>query len=221
MANQVLRFGVTDGKDKRAATWNLTARKGVNGPEIYLSCRELGGTMHTSFHGSGSWHSAYTREAFEKHIKEVAPEGTDRFIEKWPRPTEIKPGVTVAYKILTPWTTVTTPRQEGERAFVEIPAAAEGNVIETTILLIDPKVQVDTTGVYVAGALPLSNSDTAMVISAEGPMPKIKTPGKVTGRLAKGVTKEDLKSENIRALVFSDDDKGNRLIVEYVAKSEE
>lgn len=109
-----IRFSVTDGAGLRAATWNLRPLASAHGQEIYLNCREIGGTIHTSFHASGEWHTTFSPEGFRKLHGEIPPPGTRRRIEEWKRPVEIQPGITVGSS-----DTVRTPSRAKGRAFAQ------------------------------------------------------------------------------------------------------
>ena len=79
MAEQSLRFGVTNVADKRAATWKCwTLSSGDS--DVYLACRETGKAMKTSLHASGQWHHAYTGEFFEANMPEEDRTDSGRFI---------------------------------------------------------------------------------------------------------------------------------------------
>ena len=71
MPEQVIRFGISDGGGHRAATWKLLTPSGQS--EVYLVCRELGGTLKVSLHKSGRWHVAYTETAFKDYVQGAIP----------------------------------------------------------------------------------------------------------------------------------------------------
>src|SRR5437879_3904528 len=101
MAQRVVRFGISDGAGHRAATWKLWTETSGNKSDIYLACRALG-MLKASLHESGAWHIAYSKDSYEKDVKGTGP-AKDRFVEKWPRPSVIAPGLTLAFRIVTPW----------------------------------------------------------------------------------------------------------------------
>jgi len=175
--------------------------------------------MHTSFHATGRWHTAYTPEAFESLIKEVADPGSDRFVQRWERPAEIMPGVILAYRIITPWTTVTSQRRQGDKVFEEIAQPAEGNAVETIIAIVSSNVELNITKGQLLGEIELSDGKRVIAFATEGPMPTLQCPqSPVAGRLVKGRTKDDLKCENLRAIAFADDDRGVPCMIEFVVK---
>jgi hypothetical protein len=108
MKRPALRFSICNGTDRRAATWKLWTEAGKGESEIYLVCRELGGILKASLHKSGKWHVAYEDSAFEKYVSGISPNLRDRYIDKWYRPSEFTLGVTMAFRIVTPWSSVTS-----------------------------------------------------------------------------------------------------------------
>lgn len=78
MADRALRFGVSNGIDRRAATWKLWTEPKDGKFDVYLACRALGGSLKTSMHQSGQWHVAYSKETFETKVK-----GAIAQQEKW------------------------------------------------------------------------------------------------------------------------------------------
>ncbi len=83
MAENELRFGVTDGVGQRGATWKLVVAK--HSPDVYVLCRELRGVLKVSLHASGEWRIAYLAEA-HKALVEGLPGDRGRLIREWPRP---------------------------------------------------------------------------------------------------------------------------------------
>ena len=103
MAEQALRFGVCSKSERlRAATWKLWTPLGK--ADIYLAGRELAGAMKLSLHESDNWHFAYDPRFFEKRMPKDKRTDMGRFIDKWQRPSALAPGVTLALRIVTPWT---------------------------------------------------------------------------------------------------------------------
>ncbi len=109
MPERSIRFGITDGAGKRSATWKCWTPTGIGKHDVYLACRELGGALKTSLHETGQWHVAYSNSFFDEKVVEPGHKKKGRFIEKWARPKELAPGVTLAFRIVTPWSAVRTP----------------------------------------------------------------------------------------------------------------
>lgn len=131
MAQRSLRFGIGAADGPRAATWKLWTETARGNSDVYLACRSLGGFLKASLHQSGTWHVAYSKQAFEESVQGVAPYPKDRFIEKWPKPAEIGPGVTLAFRIVTPFSAVTeADRGLDNSGVMWLPNAPEGKATE-------------------------------------------------------------------------------------------
>ena len=102
MPQQSLRFSVRDQDGNRAATWKLLTHTGSGKHDVYLTCRSLGGALKSSLHQSGSWHIGFIRDFLEKNLEDGHPKRNDPYIDRWARPTETGPGVTLAYRIVVP-----------------------------------------------------------------------------------------------------------------------
>ncbi len=218
MPQRVLRFGIRDDQGMRAATWKLWTEAAGGKSELYLACRAPGGALKASLHESGRWHVAYSRETFEKRVKDALP-GKDRFIQRWSKPPEIDPGVTLAYRIVTPWSAPTIPVEaESRKDFVWLPNAPEPNATEIDIFIIGPHTTVTnwpgkrSHGTFLVGSFPLENGDTVWAVHWVVPMPDLTKPGSGSGRFYRGRTEADLQSDAVRALVFGEAPDGSRVI---------
>jgi hypothetical protein len=135
MSELTLRFGVFDGTGFRAATWKCWTPSGKD--DVYLSCRELGGALKTSLHESGAWHVAFDNKFFDAKVSEEDKSEKGRFLDKWRVPPPIAPGVRLAFRIVTPWSSVRTPHKEVKKIF-QAPKPAEGKALEFDLLIVDP-----------------------------------------------------------------------------------
>lgn len=225
MVQRSLRFGIQDGKGNRASTWKLWTETGGGNSELYLANRSLGGTLKASFHQSGKWHIAYSKKTFEEKVKGAIPKFTDRFIEKWPRPKEIAPGITLAYRIITPHTSVTTSTSLGSyKKVIWIPNSSESKATEIDILITAKGTTgtdwpgKNSMGTSLIGSFHLNNGDRVWAVYREIDPPDLSKIGNGEGRFFKGKSKEDLKNENLRAMVFDSEADGSRVIYDYAVK---
>jgi hypothetical protein len=218
MAQRVLRFGINDGSGHRAATWKLWTETSGKKSEIYLACRSLGGSLKASLHESGAWHVAFTKEAFEREVRDAIPE-KGRFIEKWPRPAETAPGMTLAFRIVTPWSAATIPlEQSGFKDVLWLPPADEPNATEIDIFIVKPTTVVSgwpgkrSMSTSLIGSIPLENGETVWAVYWVVPVPDLTKSTKGTARFFKGKTEKHLEGEGLRALVFGAEPDGSRVI---------
>ena len=226
MTQQALRFGIHDGTDRRAATWKLWTEAAGGKSEVYIACRSLGGTLKASLHESGKWHIAYSQRAFEENVRGVIPKFEDRFIEKWPRPSEIAPGITLAFRIVTPWSAVTNVLEESSaRRVIWLPNAPEPKATEIDILITQPTTPVTdwpgkrSMGTSLIGSIPLENRETVWAVYWVVDTPDFTSLGKGIGQFFKGRSEKDLNSKGLRALVFGTEPDGSRVMYDCAVQS--
>ena len=219
MGQRVLRFGIHDGAGRRAATWKLWTETGVGRSEVYLACRSLGGTLKTSLHESGKWHIAYSQRVFDEHVKGAIPKFGDRYIEKWPRPSDIAPGITLAFRIVTPWSAVSTPiKKDKLKGVTWLPNAPEPKATEIDILITKPTTQAtgwpgrQSMGTSFIGSFPLENGETVWAVYFIVDMPDFSSLGRGTGKFFKGKDEKNLKEEGLRLLLFGTQPDGSRVM---------
>ena len=226
MPQRSLRFGIHDGSGNRAATWKLWTEFGSRNSELYLANRSLGGTFKASLHQSGNWHIAYSQKTFEDQVKGAIPKFNDRFIEKWPRPNEIVPGVTLAFRIVTPYSALTNSQDHGNYAKVKwIDNAPTSKATEVDILITKPAVSVSggpgkrTMGTSIIGSFQLENGETVWAVSWIVDMPDFPKTDRGVGRFYRGKNKKDLETDGLRALVFGTEPDGSRVIYDCAVQS--
>jgi hypothetical protein len=216
MAEQVIRFGVSDGAGCRAATWRVwtpTAKA-----DVYLACRALGGTLKASLHQSGSWHVAYSQQAFEERVQGVVFGRDDRYLEKWPRPKPIADGVTLAFRIVTPHSSVASPIGDRDKKITWLPNCPPRLATEIDIIITSPSTPVtgwpgkNSMGTKHVGSYRLENGEVVWVIYWVIDMPDFSNVPKGVGRFYRGRTREDLKSANLRGIAFGEEPDGSRVI---------
>jgi len=219
MSQRALRFGIHDGAGGRAGTWKLWTDAGGGKSEVYLLCRELGGTLKASLHESGEWRISYSQRTFEGYVKGAIPKFQDRCIEMWPRPSEFAPGITLAYRIVTPWSAVTRPIEGcNVKGITWLPNAPEQKATEIDILFTKPTTRVNgwpgkrSMGTSLIGSIPLKNGETVWAVHWVVDMPDFTKLGKGTARFYKGRSKKDLESEGLGVLVFGSAPDGSRVV---------
>lgn len=216
MPEQVIRFGISDGSGHRAATWKLWTPS--NKSDVYLAYRELGGALKASLHQSGSWHVAYSQMTFEDVVQGAIPTQQDRFLEKWPRPKPIAPGITLAFRIVTPHSGVTSLISEPDENITWIPNSPPPRATEIDIMIISPITPVtgwpgkNKMGTKPIGSYELTSGETVWAVYWVVDMPDLSPATKGAGRFYKGRTHEGLKSDTLRALVFGEEPDGSRVI---------
>jgi hypothetical protein len=224
MAQRVLRFSIRDG-DRRAATWKLWTEANTGHSDVYLVCRALGGVLKTSLHESGNWHVSFSQRTFRDRVEGVIPSLPTRFVEKWARPGCLAPGVTPAYRIVTPWSAVTTPISEKHPdSLIWLPRAPDGKATEIDIMLVNISTPIDgwpgkrSMNTSLIGSFELANGTTVYAIHWIIPMPVLSRVPSGTGLFFRDSGRDDLKKEGIRALAFGDEPDGSRTIYDFAVK---
>jgi hypothetical protein len=225
MAQRSIRFGIKN-NSKRAATWKLWTETGGGKSEIYLANRSLGGTLKASMHQSGRWHIAYTKEVYESRVKGTNTKLNDRFIEKWSMPPEIAPGITLAFRIVTPFSAVTDSTEKGNYKGVKwLSNAPESKATEIDILITKPNSLgvewpgKNTMGTSLIGSFPLENSSTVWAVYWLINMPNLSKIEKGTFQFFAGKNKEDLKSDGLRLIAFGKEPDGSRVLYDCAVKN--
>lgn len=216
MPEQYIRFGITDGKGLRAATWKLWTPN--NKSDIYLACRELGGELKASLHESGNWHIAYNRSTFDNLVKGYVNTEHDRYIKKWNTPKPIAPGIILAFRIVTPYSAVTSNIKQSYKDIVWIPNPTALYATEIDIFIISPITAVtgwpgkNNMNTKLIGSYKLANKVSVWLVYHVVDMPDLNPATKGTARFYKGRSYNDLKSNHLRALVIGKEPDGSRVL---------
>ena len=197
---------------------------GMGKSDVYLACRVLGGKLKASMHESGSWHYAYNQKTFEEKVEGVVAKQRDRFIGKWPRPKGIAEVVTLAYRIVTPWSSVTSSIVETKSDIIWIPNAPKPRATEIDIIITDQTTPVTgwpckrSMGTLLVGSLKLENGETVWVVYKVIDMPDLSSAIKGKVQFYKGMGPKDLEGDNLRALAHSREQDGSRVMYDLVVQ---
>jgi hypothetical protein len=208
MGERSIRFTVTDGVTRRAATWKCWTFIGKGKSDVYLGCRELGGELKASLHQSGNWHIGFTQKLFDENPEIIADKSAGRFIMKWPRPPQIIEGMTLAFKIITPFSAVDTPLDVPlSKDIISIPIPPDNCAVEIAILIMTSSNLVsswpDNMGAYkIAESMVMDKGETVYVAHR---LTTIPPPGTLQGtpRYFAGKSRDDLvRARSPKALIF-------------------
>jgi len=208
MPERLLRFGISDGQGHRAATWRVWTASGAGKSDLYLTCRGLGGVLKASLHESGKWHMAYTQKTFEDVVQGAIANHADRFMYKWSRPDPIGKGCTLAFRIVTPYSAVRTQISEFDKEVMWLPNALEREATEIGIFLTSSETEISgwpgkrSMGTSLIGSIGLENGETVWAVYRVIEMPDLSAAGKGRGQFYKGRGREELESDDIRALAI-------------------
>lgn len=217
-----VRFGIVNSDSgEKAATWKVWTPPGKK--DIYVAARELSGALKISLHESSNWHFAYDPQFFENRVPEAKRSERGRFIDKWPRPNPIAPGVTLALRIVTPWTALRLGKPFPEE-IQSIEAPPSGMAREIGLFIVEPPTTVSGwPGKNKMNTLPVGNYEIEGGTGVWLTHWEIECPdfsglsGK--GHLFSGVNKSDIPPD-LRAMVFGDHDDGSKVLYDLVGKYE-
>lgn len=135
---------------------------------------------------------------------------------------ELAPGLTLAFRIVTPANALTSPRPDTEaKGIVWIPNAPDGKATEADVILTAPGVQTSgwpgkrSMGTSLIGSLPLRNGMTAWVVYWIVPMPDLSrvNSGQINARYFRGRSRADINwAESLRAVVIGSEPDGSRVM---------
>jgi len=216
---RAIRFGITDGSGKRAATWKCWTPVGVGKSDVYLICRSLKGTLKASMHQSGEWHIAYSKEFFAENVDSLTDRPQGRFIDEWLRPEEIAPKVILAFRIITPHLAVNTPMASSNEKVAWIPAPPSGQATEICIFITLPDAFVSNwpgknrMQTKLVDSMLLDSGEKIWVVYRVIDIPKFAS---VTGKpiFFKGRSRDDLKHKGLRIIAFASQEDGSRVILD-------
>lgn len=212
-----LRFAVRAVSGHRAATWKVWTLGGEKN-DVYVACRGLGGQLKASLHQSGQWHVSFTKQFFEAQFIDLAVDPKKRFVETWPRPPEIAPGVTLAHRIVVPWNSPTTPTTNEPDNVIWIPPAAESHATEIYIVFTGPHVEdsgwpgKNGSSTALVGSFPIISGETVWVVYKEISFQYPTQEMKATGKFFGDASKKSLKSQTLRAVLFGNEPDGSRVM---------
>lgn len=225
MPEKSIRFAVRNEEGFQAETWKLVTRTGGGKNDVYLFCRPLGGVLKASLHESGSWHVGFLRGFVEKNFEDGHPKHSNPYIERWPEPSAISSGVTLAYRVLVPSSGVTIPiTGDLPHSINWIPAAPKGKATEVLIILTKKCTKVTgwptATGMrtQLVGQMDLDNDDKVWVVHHMVDVPNLQLPAG-TPSWFKGRTKDDLSHGSFRAVLFGNCDDGSRFMVDCAVEA--
>jgi hypothetical protein len=123
---------------------------------------------------------------------------------------------------VTPYSAVISPIRDADSKVTWLPNCPPKCATEIDIMIISPTTPVtgwpgkSKMGTKPVGSYKLANGELVWVIYWVVDMPDLSAVTKGTGRFYKGRSKEDLKSDNLRALIFGNEPDGSRVIYDCV-----
>lgn len=216
----VVRFTVFDtARSLRAATWRCWASRGKGKDDVYIAPREAAGAIKASLHESGLYQVSYADEFVRKAEAVGRWRGESRHWDRWQRPEELGPGVTLVFRILVPQSAVFTPATNLPDDMVRIPAPAAGQAREVSVLI--TSVDAVCTGwpgkrgmdTGLVGDFELDGGEHVWVVERETDIPRMKVESGIMSKLEPNWNAVGPEDE-LRAVVFGEADDGSRFLID-------
>ena len=156
-----LRFAVGAPAGRRSSVWVIDSPR--NKRDLYIGNRDIMRFQKFSLHQSGDWRYQWTTE----HAPQILPAGSDRIINRWPRPPDGGAGWTWALRIwMVEDDLALTGPPRGNRKSVRnitwFPAPKPGGVSGFHVVLARPdQGQVDLRGFELVHSFTLAGEDAA------------------------------------------------------------
>ena len=204
MAEQAIRFSVSNQKGFRSATWNCFAQ--THKDDFYLTCREFKGAMKVSFHEIGKWHVGFDEGFLDKNAPKDSPLLIDRLPLKWQEPLELSSGVILALRILVPEYVITVPKKAEKKSLVWIQSPPIGKTVEILIFLAPPEAKVSTwpgeraMGTKLVGKIEFDSGKKIWVVHMVIDLPPLKHPTRGKATFFRDLTPEEEKGQGLRAI---------------------
>ncbi len=140
MAREWLRFGVSDGQSNWAATWKLWATASSDRVEVSLGSRFLGGRLTASREDDGGWAVAFVRPGDDPACGAGSAAACVGEVEEPHHAQQIADGCALAFRILTPASSVNLPHLAGRFRYVAwIPKAPPAKWVEATVVITESR----------------------------------------------------------------------------------
>ena len=211
-----VRFAVGDGLT-RAGIWRCWAPSGTPHSDVYLANEGPGHRIKVSIHESGRSHIAFDGRFLREHANQ--DHSPSRIVDQWTR-SEQPPGLTVAFRVITPLAAVNIDVTAADGNVRWIPPPLDGRAIEVTLILTAPTVRTSTwpgarsMGTELVGHFDLTDRKRVWLVSHTVPLPSLPKLGAMNPHFFHGRTAADLKGARLRALVNIANEDGSRAWLE-------
>jgi hypothetical protein len=191
-----LRFAGGTAEGRRSGAWRIWAQNGSSGKatnsDVYLAARSVAHEVKVSLHESGSWQYSIT----SAHAAKASPSnpGQARHLQRWLRPAEFAPGLTLAFRFYLPESEFRAFRDD-ELATANptwLPIPPPGSMTEVSLILgASSAVSGDWPGRTVAdtqllGQVTLVNSETLWIVHRLAETPALISAAVSDAKLRKG-----------------------------------
>ena len=158
-----LRFGGEARGDLRSTDWEVWTGRRVD--DVYVAGRDASNWIKASLHASGDW-----RHGFVTSLDDADESGMEhRHFERWPRPPEIAPGVTLAVQICIPTSQLRpgpATMSAGRDRVYTVPPPDDGNAVIFDVYLANDEANTALASAMPVGRLPLASGEQSALVVA-------------------------------------------------------
>ena len=206
-----------------SGTWKIWSPGGMKKSDVYVASRALGFALKTSLHESGIWHTAFNTTFVASEVESGHRLHENRFVEKWPAPAEIAPGLLRCFQLLIPTAAVTLPTSSEHSSAIDwIPAAPPGMATEISVMLLHAGVRCSrwpgaARGFEPIGSFVLASKGTVWCVYQYVPVPRL-SPATGTATAFKSARAANAAEGELRIVVFGSDESGGRFAIESIVQ---
>jgi hypothetical protein len=202
MPEVTVRFAVFGADGRSSDIWKVWANVGTGRRDIYMTSRPLGYSMKLSLHETGQWHVGFHADRRDLLFDEgCAPQS--RFLGQWnAAPRRNEQPVTLAARVVFPWSCPTVLHEHLPVDLVRIPNAPERLATEVALVLLDFDEPADSwvgqrsMGTSLVGRVPLDGGGEATLVYRTIEMPQDMPARQGNPQFFAGRSREDLQTAN-------------------------
>jgi hypothetical protein len=174
----VIRFGVRSSDGLCSSVFRLWANPKAS--DVYLAAHSVSGDFKVSLQSSGKWRIGFTAAQVggrSPATRTRPPKASEeRIVDRWPRPSEMAPGLTKAFAVLVASAGLTLPPADSESDLADVswcPTPEAKRLVEFLVFLSTPAVTLGdwpgrgASATTLIGSLLLANRETVWVVAQE------------------------------------------------------
>jgi hypothetical protein len=148
VSGRVIRFGVRSSEGFCSSVFSLSVNPKAS--DVYLAARSVAGDFKVSLLSSGKWQIGFTAAHGEDRSSATRTPPSlkashERIVDRWPRPSEMEPGLTKAFAVLIASAGVTLPPTDPPSDLAEVnwyPKPEAKRLVEFQVFLSAPALAI-------------------------------------------------------------------------------
>lgn len=215
------RFAVGSPSGLRSSVWRVWN----NDNDVYFTVRALGGIKKVSLHESGQYQFSFTSEYHQSQKTNEHWQLESRHTQRWQRPLEISPSLTLVFRIIIPASELRSWPTEipKNKPITWIESPPQDTAIEFDIFLSNPDLVVSTwpganamkTKLLVRNPLP--NGEIFWIVYRMETETQAIEARIENARSRLSIKSDELDSQGLRMILFTTEADGSRSLIEAAA----